>query len=138
MTSDDRPVLRLGHSPDPDDAVMWWPLASLDDNPPALDTGRFRYELVARDIEALNRLAPSGDLEITAMSCACYPHVQDTYAITACGASLGDAYGPKLVARAPACSRYAASRGRQGGRRVKVAHTGARSSIGMSGRSLSE
>ncbi len=100
--SDDRPILRLAHSPDPDDAFMWWPLFELDGRPPAIDTGRFRYEPVLSDIESLNqRAAHTGDLEITAMSCAQYPHVKDRYVITACGSSMGTDYGPKLVARSP-------------------------------------
>jgi 1,4-dihydroxy-6-naphthoate synthase len=98
---DDRPVLRLGHSPDPDDAFMWWPLLELDGRPPRLDTGRFRFDAVAEDIETLNRRSEQGDLDITAMSCAQYPHVKDAYALTACGASLGEAVGPKLVAKRP-------------------------------------
>jgi 1,4-dihydroxy-6-naphthoate synthase len=96
---DQRPVLRIGHSPDPDDAFMWWPLLHTSLGPPRLDTGRFRFEAVQEDIEALNERSESGELEITAMSCAQYPAVQDIYAITACGASMGDAYGPKLVTR---------------------------------------
>jgi 1,4-dihydroxy-6-naphthoate synthase len=98
---DDRPVFRLGHSPDPDDAFMWWPLLEVDGHPPRLGAGRFRFAAVAQDIETLNRRSEQGDLEITAMSCAQYPHVKGRYALTACGASLGDAFGPKLVAKRP-------------------------------------
>ncbi|MCP3902109.1 MAG: ABC transporter substrate-binding protein [Planctomycetes bacterium] len=98
MTVDPHPVLRLGHSPDPDDAFMWWPLLAREEGPSAVDTGRFRFEIVAEDIETLNLRSDAADLEITAMSCAQYPRVQDRYAITACGASMGDGYGPKLVA----------------------------------------
>lgn len=100
MANDDRPILRLAHSPDPDDAFMWWPLFELGGKAAALETGRFRYKPVLSDIEALNqRAANDGDLEITAMSCAQYPHVKGRYAITACGSSMGTDYGPKLVAR---------------------------------------
>ena len=98
---DDRPVLRLGHSPDPDDAFMWWPLLEIGGEGPRLDTGRFRFQAVAEDIESLNRRSERADLEITAMSCAQYPYVRDRYALTSCGASLGDAYGPKLVSKRP-------------------------------------
>ncbi|MHC5114186.1 MAG: menaquinone biosynthesis family protein [Planctomycetota bacterium] len=98
MTADATPLLRLGHSPDPDDAFMWWPLLERDGGPAAIDTGRFRFEVVAEDIEALNHRSDRADLEITAMSCAQYPRVQARYALTACGASMGDGYGPKLVA----------------------------------------
>ncbi|MHC5025178.1 MAG: menaquinone biosynthesis family protein [Planctomycetota bacterium] len=96
---DERPLLHLAHSPDPDDAFMWWPLFELNGTAPKLDTGRFRFEPVTEDIEVLNQRSAAADLAITAMSCAQYPHVADRYAITSCGASMGDAYGPKLVAR---------------------------------------
>lgn len=99
---DDRPVLRLGHSPDPDDAFMWWPLLHLGDGPSRLETGDFRFDAVPADIEVLNARSEAGDLEITAMSCAQYPRVRRDYALTACGASLGQGYGPKLVAGQPA------------------------------------
>jgi len=98
---DDRPVLRLGHSPDPDDAFMWWPLLEQGGRPPRLDTGRFRFRAVPQDIEKLNLLSDRAELEITAMSCAQYPHVKDRYALTSCGASMGEGYGPKLVAARP-------------------------------------
>lgn len=91
--------LRLAHSPDPDDAFMWWPLVGLDDGGPEVDTGDWTFELVTGDIERLNREAEQGTWEITAISCAQYPRVADRYAFTACGASLGDGYGPKLVTR---------------------------------------
>lgn len=101
-TQSERPVtLRLAHSPDPDDAFMWWPLFELDGQPPAIDTGRLRFESVPADIEQLNRRAEAGEFEITALSCAQYARVADRYALTACGASIGDGYGPKVVARQP-------------------------------------
>ncbi len=96
--ADQRPVLRIGHSPDPDDAFMWWPLSSADTG---FDTGRFRYEAVPDDIEALNRRSENGELEITALSCAQAARVADRYAITSCGASIGQGYGPKIVAARP-------------------------------------
>ena len=102
-SSDARAVVRLAHSPDPDDAFMWWPLFELDGEPAALGSERFRFEQVAADIETLNRHAESADddarYEITAISCAQYARVADRFQLTACGASLGDGYGPKLVAR---------------------------------------
>lgn len=98
MNHDERPVLQLAHSPDPDDVFMWWPLFETDDGPPRLDTGRFRFEPVRRDIESLNQQSSQGEFEITAMSCAQYPYVKEQYALTSCGASMGDQYGPKLVA----------------------------------------
>ena len=100
-SSPNTPVLRLAHSPDPDDAFMWWPLFEVDGNPPLLEDPRFRYEPVELDIETLNAHAEMAQYEITAISCAQYPRVSSQYVITACGASLGDAYGPKVVAREP-------------------------------------
>ena len=96
-------TLRLGHSPDPDDAFMWWPLFDVDGAPPSIRSDRFRFEQVEIDIEAANRRAEAGDdlLEITALSCGQFPRVADRYAITACGSSMGEGYGPKLVAAAP-------------------------------------
>jgi 1,4-dihydroxy-6-naphthoate synthase len=77
---------------------MWWPLSSAETG---FDTGRFRYEAVPDDIEALNRLSDTGLLEITAMSCAQAARVADRYTITSCGASIGQGYGPKIVAARP-------------------------------------
>lgn len=94
-------TLRLAHSPDPDDAFMWWPLFELNDKPPRVDTGRFRFVPVMQDIETLNQRSASGEMEITAISVAQYPHVKDIYAFTSCGSSMGDNYGPKLVSRQP-------------------------------------
>ena len=93
---DDRPTLTLAHSPDPDDAFMWWPLGG------AIDTGRFRYRLVQEDIQSLNeRAIDRGDLDITAISIHAYAHVKDRYALTSCGSSMGDGYGPRIVAKEP-------------------------------------
>jgi len=100
-TRETRPVLRLGHSPDPDDAFMWFPITGINGGKPALDTGRFRFDAVQQDIETLNRRSDRGELEITAISIAQYPYVADRYAFTSCGASMGDGYGPRLVARRP-------------------------------------
>lgn len=91
--------LTLGHSPDPDDAFMWWPLFE-----GLVTLEGFSFRQVAEDIETLNRRAagdPSELLDITAMSCANAPLVADRYLVTGCGASVGDGYGPKLVAREP-------------------------------------
>ena len=98
---DDRPTLRIGQSPDPDDAFMWWPLVGGADGPSEFDTGRFRYQPVLDDIETLNRLSERGELEITAISCAQYPYVSDRYALTNCGTSMGDHYGPRIVSNRP-------------------------------------
>lgn len=107
MPQTDLIELTIGHSPDPDDAFMWWPLgtAGLQGGPsdapildPALDTGRFRFRPVAADIEQLNRRAlDSGDLDITAMSMHAYAHARDRYMLTDCGGSFGEGYGPKVL-----------------------------------------
>ena len=96
-------TLRLGHSPDPDYAFMWWPLEGGDGEAPRVADPRFRFECVPLDIESLNRRAEEAShedrLEITAISCAAYPRVADRYVLTACGSSVGEGYGPKLVAK---------------------------------------
>lgn len=98
---DSRPVLRLGHSPDPDDAFMWWPLLELGGNPPRISSPRFRIEAVPADIEQLNQraIADQDLLEISAFSVATYPRIASRYVFTACGSSVGNGYGPKVVAR---------------------------------------
>jgi 1,4-dihydroxy-6-naphthoate synthase len=97
---------RLGHSPDPDDAFMWYPLANFTapdgvTHTPRIDTGRFAFEHVLEDIQALNERSFRGELEITAISIHTYPYVADRYALTSCGASLGDGYGPMIVTADP-------------------------------------
>jgi 1,4-dihydroxy-6-naphthoate synthase len=86
-------LIRVGHSPDPDDAFMFHALAN-----GKIDTGdfEFRHELV--DIETLNRRAFSGELELTAVSVHAYAHLTDKYMLCPCGASMGDRYGPTVVA----------------------------------------
>jgi len=91
--------ITLAHSPDPDDAFMWWPLADIDGTGPALDVGNFAFTLVMEDIETLNVQAERGLYDITAISIAQYPRVSHLYDLTACGASLGDGYGPKIVSK---------------------------------------
>src|SRR2546423_1217372 len=88
-------LLRLGHSPDPDDAFMFYGLAK------GKLTGRYRFEHVLQDIQPLNQRAINGELEITAISIHAYPYVADKYALTSCGSSMGDKYGPMVVAREP-------------------------------------
>jgi 1,4-dihydroxy-6-naphthoate synthase len=88
--------LRLGHSPDPDDAFMFYGLAKNK-----LDTGPYRFEHILQDIQTLNQRALSGELEITAISIHAYPYVADKYALTSCGSSMGDQYGPMIVAPEP-------------------------------------
>jgi len=91
--------ITLAHSPDPDDAFMWWPLADIDGSGPSMDVGDWEFELVMKDIESLNVDAESAIYDITAISIAQYPRVAKHYDLTACGASLGDRFGPKLVAK---------------------------------------
>ncbi|HEX4125424.1 MAG TPA: MqnA/MqnD/SBP family protein, partial [Tepidisphaeraceae bacterium] len=89
-------LLRLGHSPDPDDAFMFYGLAKN-----LLPTGGWEFEHVLQDIQTLNQRAVRGELEITAISMHAYPYVADKYALTSCGSSMGDKYGPMVVARSP-------------------------------------
>ncbi len=89
-------MLKVGHSPDADDAFMFYGLAS-----GRVDTGDWRFEHILRDIETLNQWAMEGRLEVTAISVHAYPYVADHYALTPCGASMGEGYGPVLVARDP-------------------------------------
>ena len=89
-------LLRLGHSPDPDDAFMFYGLAK-----DKLPTGRYRFEHVLQDIQTLNQRAMNGELEITAISIHAYPYVADKYALTSCGSSMGDGYGPMVITRTP-------------------------------------
>lgn len=86
--------VRVGHSPDPDDAFMFWAIEA-----GRVDTDGLRIEGVPADIETLNGWALEGRLEVTALSVGAYPFVQDRYALLPHGASLGDGYGPVVVAR---------------------------------------
>ena len=88
--------IRVGHSPDPDDAFMFFGIAA-----GKVDTEGFRIEQVLEDIESLNRRALAGELEVTALSIHAYAHLADRYALMPCGASMGDGYGPMLVAKEP-------------------------------------
>src|SRR3984957_7517440 len=90
-------TLTLGHSPDPDDAFMFYGLARN-----LIPTGRYRFEHVLQDIQTLNQRAMRGELEITAISIHAYPYVADKYALTSCGSSMGDKYGPMVVTAQPA------------------------------------
>lgn len=88
--------IRVAHSPDPDDAFMFYGLAC-----GAVDPGPYRFEHVLADIQTLNDAARRGEYEVTAISIHAYPYVADRYALTACGCSMGDGYGPLLVTRRP-------------------------------------
>ena len=89
-------LVRLGHSPDPDDAFMFWALAE-----GRIDMGEFEFELVHADIQTLNTWALEARLEVTAISLGTYPNVQDRYVLLPHGASIGSGYGPVLVAQEP-------------------------------------
>ncbi|MGC8624446.1 MAG: menaquinone biosynthesis family protein [Phycisphaerae bacterium] len=88
--------LRLGHSPDPDDAFMFYGMATGQ-----MDLGNYEFEHILQDIQTLNIRAMQGELEITAISLHAYPYVKDKYALLASGCSMGDNYGPMLVAKKP-------------------------------------
>jgi 1,4-dihydroxy-6-naphthoate synthase len=87
-------LIRVGFSADPDDAFMFWGLAS-----GTVDARGYEFEPVIDDIQSLNELALEGRLEVTAMSAATYPLVQARYLLLPHGASLGSGYGPIVVAR---------------------------------------
>src|SRR5256885_137382 len=89
-------TIHLAHSPDADDAFMFWALAA-----GRIDTGDRRYVHELGDIESLNRRALAGELEVTAVSLHAYAHLADRYALLAHGASIGDRYGPRIVGREP-------------------------------------
>jgi 1,4-dihydroxy-6-naphthoate synthase len=88
--------IRLGHSPDADDAFMFWALAA-----GRVDTQGLEFEHVLSDIQTLNEWALEGRLEVTAISLHAYPFVQDRYALLPHGASMGRGYGPIVVSREP-------------------------------------
>ena len=87
-------TLTLGHSPDPDDAFMFYALAK-----DLIPMHGFRFEHVLQDIQTLNERATRGELDITAISIHAYAYVADKYALLPSGASMGDGYGPMLVAK---------------------------------------
>lgn len=89
-------IITVGHSPDPDDAFMFYALAH-----DKLDTGNLVFRHQLQDIETLNRRALRGELELTAVSLHAYAHLLDRYALLPSGCSMGDRYGPMIVARRP-------------------------------------
>jgi len=88
--------LQLGHSPDPDDAFMFYALAA-----GRIDTEGLEFVHVIEDIETLNRRAEHGELEVTALSVHAYAYLHSRYLLLPHGASMGDGYGPLLVSRRP-------------------------------------
>src|SRR5438876_981069 len=89
-------LITVGHSPDPDDAFMFYALAH-----DKLDTGNLQFRHELQDIETLNRRALRGELEVTAISIHAYAFLLDKYALLPSGCSMGDRYGPMVVARRP-------------------------------------
>ncbi len=87
-------TLTLGHSPDPDDAFMFYGLAK-----EIIATPGYRFEHILQDIQTLNERATRGELDISAVSIHAYAYVSDKYALLPSGASMGDGYGPMLVAK---------------------------------------
>src|SRR6266516_2168037 len=87
-------IITVGHSPAPDDAFMFYALAH-----DKIDTGNLRFRHELQDIETLNRRALRGELEVTAVSLHAYAHLLDKYALLPSGCSMGDRYGPMVVAR---------------------------------------
>jgi 1,4-dihydroxy-6-naphthoate synthase len=90
----EKTTLTLGHSPDPDDAFMFYGLAK-----EIIPAGGFHFQHILQDIQTLNEQATRGELDITAVSIHAYAYVSDKYALLPSGASMGDGYGPMLVAR---------------------------------------
>ena len=89
-------TIHVAHSPDSDDAFMFYALAE-----GLIDTDGLTYVHELQDIESLNQRAVAGELEVTAVSIHAYASIADRYALLPHGASMGDRYGPRLVARAP-------------------------------------
>lgn len=89
-------LIRLAHSPDPDDAFMFYGLSK-----GAVDPGPYRFEHILEDIQTLNERALRGEYEVTAISIHAYPYVAQRYALMNCGSSMGDGYGPMVVACTP-------------------------------------
>jgi len=105
-------TIHVAHSPDSDDAFMFYALAE-----DKLDTGELRYEHELSDIQSLNERALRGELEVTAVSIHAYAHLWRRYALLASGSSMGDGYGPRLVAKG---ARPADPRAALEGKRIAV------------------
>lgn len=103
--------LRLAHSPDADDAFMFYALAE-----GLIETGAYEFEHILQDIQTLNERALRGELDITAVSIHAYAYLGDRYALLSSGASMGDNYGPMVIGK----RRY----GRDELKRVKIAVPG--------------
>src|ERR1700719_3000060 len=96
MTATADRIIRVGHSPDSDDAFVFYALTH-----DKIDTGGLKFVHQLEDIETLNRRALNGELEVSAVSIHAFAHLADHYALLASGSSMGDRYGPKLLSRRP-------------------------------------
>ena len=96
ITDTERTTITLAHSPDSDDAFMFYGLATHK-----IDTGRLHFEHLLKDIQTLNEEATRGTYDVTAISFHAYAYVADKYALLPHGASIGDNYGPIVVSREP-------------------------------------
>src|SRR5438552_16381904 len=94
MKKDRTKVFTLGHSPDPDDAFMFYAMAEKK-----IDLRGYRFEHRLEDIQTLNERAQRGELHISAISIHAYAYVSDKYALLPCGASMGDGYGPIVIGK---------------------------------------
>jgi 1,4-dihydroxy-6-naphthoate synthase len=108
-------TIRVAHSPDSDDAFMFYALAE-----GKIDTGNLRYQHELSDIESLNRRALTGELEVTAVSIHAYAYLADRYALLNSGSSMGDGYGPRLVSATRRLSDTAARPEEVRGKRIAV------------------
>ena len=97
ITHTERTTITLAHSPDSDDAFMFYGLATNK-----IDTGGLRFEHLLKDIQTLNEEAMRGTYDVTAISFHAYAYIADKYALLPHGASIGDNYGPIVVSREPA------------------------------------
>ncbi|HZN05564.1 MAG TPA: MqnA/MqnD/SBP family protein [Pyrinomonadaceae bacterium] len=97
LTDTERKTITLAHSPDSDDAFMFYGLATNK-----LDTGGLQFKHLLKDIQTLNEEATRGTYDVTAISFHAYAYVADKYALLPHGASIGDNYGPIVVSREPA------------------------------------
>ena len=105
MTNNFSETLTLGHSPDPDDAFMFYAIAKNK-----IDLRGYRFEHRLEDIQTLNERAQRGELHISAISIHAYAYVADKYALLPCGASMGDGYGPLVVRKASTPNQEADAR----------------------------
>src|SRR6201993_482023 len=92
MTKNSTETFTLGHSPDPDDAFMFYAIAKNK-----IDLRGYRFEHRLEDIQTLNERAMRGELHISAVSIHAYAYVSDKYLLLPCGASMGDGYGPLVI-----------------------------------------